>query len=331
MELLRAYTKIHTFLTEHGLKHVLQKLDNKASGKLQTFIRQNDVSFQLVTSRQHQRNAAERAIATWKDHFVATLATTDPSFPLHFWYHLIDQASTTLILLRQSRINPRLSAKVHLNGAFDYNKTPFAPPGTRVVVHERPETRQTWDSHDVDGWYLGRAPKHYRCRRVYVSKTAAKRIADTVKTFPYQCEMLKTSSADAARHTAIALTHALQNPTPATPFAPIGDDQMRAIYQLAKTFATATNHNGPNAPTSPSTPTAKLTTAKCVLNSTISTPNARFMVADIKYFYLNTPLEPYKYMRLPLAMIPDKIIQQYQLRQLATPNGWVYIEIRKER
>jgi hypothetical protein len=85
MELLRAYTKLHTFLTEQGLKPVLQKLDNEAPGRLQTFMRQNDVSFQLVPPRQHRRNAAECAIATWKDHFVATLATTNPSFPLHLW------------------------------------------------------------------------------------------------------------------------------------------------------------------------------------------------------------------------------------------------------
>jgi hypothetical protein len=105
MELLRAYTKLHTFLTKRGLKPVLQKLDNKAPGKLQMFIRQNDVSFQLVPPRQHQRNAAEHVMASWKDHFVATLATTDPSFPLHLWCRLIDQASTTLNLLRQSHIN----------------------------------------------------------------------------------------------------------------------------------------------------------------------------------------------------------------------------------
>jgi hypothetical protein len=151
MELLRAYTKIHTFLTKGGLKPVLQQLNNEAPGKLQTFMRQNGVSFQLVPPRQHRRNAAERAIATLKDHFVATLATTDPSFPLHLWCRLIDQASTTLNLLRQSRINPRLSAKAQLNGAFHYNKTPFATPGTRFVVHETPDTRRTWDSHGVDG------------------------------------------------------------------------------------------------------------------------------------------------------------------------------------
>jgi hypothetical protein len=77
-----------------------------------------------------------------------------------------------------------------------------------------------------------------------------------------------------------------------------------------------------------STPTAKLTTAKCLLNSTISTPDARFMVANIKVFYLNTPMERYKYMQLPLSIIPDEIVQQYSLQTLATPDGWVYMEIR---
>jgi hypothetical protein len=39
-----------------------------------------------------------------------------------------------------------------------------------------------------------------------------------------------------------------------------------------------------------STRTAGLTTAKILINSVISTPSAKFLVIDIK-FYLNTPLE----------------------------------------
>jgi hypothetical protein len=67
--------------------------------------------------------------------------------------------------------------------------------------------------------------------------------------------MLKTTSADVARHAAIALTQALQNPAAAIPFATIGDAQMRTPNQLAKTFATSTNHNNSNTPTSPRVPT----------------------------------------------------------------------------
>ena len=35
---------------------------------------------------------------------------------------------------------------------------------------------------------------------------------------------------------------------------------------------------------------AGLTTTKCLLNSTISTPGARFMTLDIKYFYYETAM-----------------------------------------
>ena len=34
-------------------------------------------------------------------------------------------------------------------------------------------------------------------------------------------------------------------------------------------------------------PTASVTTAKCLLNSVISTPKAKALTADIKHFYLN--------------------------------------------
>jgi hypothetical protein len=43
-----------------------------------------------------------------------------------------------------------------------------------------------------------------------------------------------------------------------------------------------------------STRTAGLTTTKILINSVISTPNAKFLVIDINNFYLNTPLEDSK-------------------------------------
>jgi hypothetical protein len=52
------------------------------------------------------------------------------------------------------------------------------------------------------------------------------------------------------------------------------------------------------------------------------------MGIDLKNFYLNTPLDRYEYMRLSIDIIPDKIIDEYNLRPLVS-NGYVYIEIRK--
>ena len=48
--------------------------------------------------------------------------------------------------------------------------------------------------------------------------------------------MPKLSSADRATAAAADLAHALRNPTPATPFATIGDTQMQAIKELTKIF-----------------------------------------------------------------------------------------------
>jgi hypothetical protein len=46
----------------------------------------------------------------------------------------------------------------------------------------------------------------------------------------------------------------------------------------------------------PISPTANLLTVKLLINSTISTPNAKNMTMVIKDFYLNTPMAHYKYM-----------------------------------
>jgi hypothetical protein len=63
-----------------------------------------------------------------------------------------------------------------------------------------------------------------------------------------------------------------------------------------------------------------------LINSTISTPNARYMNADLKDFFLGTPMTRYEYMRIPIDMLPDVIIDQHNLRPLF-PNGYVYVEI----
>jgi hypothetical protein len=77
-----------------------------------------------------------------------------------------------------------------------------------------------------------------------------------------------------------------------------------------------------------STPTADMTTAKILFNSVISIPDARFMCTDVEDFYLNTPMARYEYMRLPIRILPQEIIEQYQLLPLVH-DGWVYVEIRK--
>ena len=84
-----------------------------------------------------------------------------------------------------------------------------------------------------------------------------------------------------------------------------------------------------NYPGDTGTPTADMTLFKIIMNSVISTKGARCMMIDLKDFYLNTPMERPEYMRLKLSDIPEEIIVQYKLRDIATSDGYVYTEITK--
>jgi hypothetical protein len=146
-EWVKAYDSVHQELTVKGFKPKLQTLDNEASAALKNFFTENDIAYQLVPPRCHRRNTAERAIRTFKEHFVAGLSSVDPYFPLHLWDRLLPQAEITLNLLRTSRLHPQLSAAAHFHGLVDYNKTAFPPPGCKIIAHEKPGKRRTWAPH----------------------------------------------------------------------------------------------------------------------------------------------------------------------------------------
>ena len=67
---------------------------------------------------------------------------------------------------------------------------------------------------------------------------------------------------------------------------------------------------------------------KILINSIISTPNARCCTADISNMYLCSQLEQPEFVKFKISMIPELIIQQYKLRNLAH-NGYVYARIKK--
>jgi hypothetical protein len=135
-------------LTAAGLKPNLLLLANAASKFLKKYLTPTSVDYQLVPPHNHCRNAAERAIPTWKNHFIATLAAINDGFPLHLWDMLVPQANITLNLLRGSCINPKLSADAQIPGFFGYNHTPLAPPGTRVLAHKAKNVCRSWGT-----WY----------------------------------------------------------------------------------------------------------------------------------------------------------------------------------
>ena len=77
-----------------------------------------------------------------------------------------------------------------------------------------------------------------------------------------------------------------------------------------------------------STNTEGLKTIKLLLNRMISLADARFMTADVKTFYLNTPMKYPEYMRIPIKLIPNEIREEYKIIEFEH-DGYVCNEINK--
>ena len=204
-------------------------------------IQATDTTIQRVPPHNHRRNAAERAIQTFKNHFIAGLATADPKYPMREWDRLIPQAVLTLNIMRECRINPKISAYAYLFGQFDFNATPLAPPGTRVIAHEKPQQRGTWDPHGVNGWYVGPALEHYRCITCYIPSTGKERVVDTVQWFPHVVPIPAASTDDYLRQ-AVADIIALLNTRQQHPTLAINPTTEQIVRQVAELLQRATPH-----------------------------------------------------------------------------------------
>ncbi len=436
---------------------------------------------QLVPPDTHRSNLAERAIQTFKNHFISILSGVDKNFPIRLWDRLLPQAVLTLNLLRHANANPNVSAHHYVHGVFDYNATPLGPMGCAVQILNSKERRQSWEEHSLDGWYLRTSLDHYRSYCIFVKRTNNERISNSVNFKHQYLTQPKVTPADVAIKAIKDLTDALKGEKgekgkqsddefealarlerlvvnkltvdpekrdandEATPQQPHQPPRVREPPEDAPAFHTRSNvartdldvamhiietqpeeiefaniavlHPETGAPmkyrqliTHPEfkvvwnrssanefgrlaqgiggrikgtntirfirkdevpfdrrkdvtygkfvcelkpnkeevertrltmggdkvnypfevgTPTAEMLLVKTHVNSVISTPNARYMTLDIGNFYLNTPMVRPEYLKLHLSQIPEEVIDEYNLRKIATPDGYVYIEVTK--
>ena len=243
--ILEAHQDVHRTLTKGGCQPQYYRLDNECSNMLKDFLAKEKIDYQLVPPHDHRRNAAERAIRTGKNHIIAGWCAADDDFPLHLWDRTIPTAELTLNLLRGSRINPKLSAWEQIHGRFDYNRTPIAPPGIRVLVHEKSSQRKTWDPHAQEAWYLGPALESYRCHRVYVIATRGERIVNTLTWFPQKLAMPIATPSDLIRTAIKDLTAALQSPTTGTAVSHLTPTETEQLQHLADLLTNKTDQAQP--------------------------------------------------------------------------------------
>ena len=149
---------------------------------------------------------------------------------------MLQQAHDSLNLLRATRLNPKISAYAMMEGEYNFNKTPLAPPGTKELIHQDPNSRTSWGPYALDAWYVGNAKNHYRYYKVWLPSTRGYRITQTVKFSPTHVKIPGVSNTDNVIITAIELTKALLNKNTSLNIQP---KQLDLLKQLADIFETS--------------------------------------------------------------------------------------------
>ncbi len=144
-----------------------------------------------------------------------------------------------------------MSAYVQVYGQFTFNNTPIAPPGVKVLVHEKPQFRG-WKAHAVEGWYIGSTLDAYRCYRVWIWKTEKERTTDTLAWFPHYVTMPTATSTDLLLAVLRDVVHALNNPSSNSPLAPLTDSHVQHLKALVSLWS----HKADNPTTSTVPPLA---------------------------------------------------------------------------
>ncbi len=180
-------------------------IDNECSKAVEKHIRDKKMTIQLIPPHNHHINAANRAIATFKEHFVTALAAVDSLCPLQLWDEFLPQVELTLNLLRFSPSNPAVLANQELYGTFNFNKTPLAPLGTKALGFNDLATHALWVPHATNGFYIGPANNHYWCLWFYIPATCRFRFLDTWWLYPTHCQVPVVSEHNQTLHTAANL------------------------------------------------------------------------------------------------------------------------------
>ncbi len=134
--MVTAFTKVITILKAGGYQPALNVMNNECSAAVKKYIRSENINIQLVPLHNHHVDAAEYAITTFKEHFIAALVTMDTHCPLQLWDEFLPQVELTLNMLPFSQQNPNKSANQEVYSSFDFNKTPLALLGTKALIYD---------------------------------------------------------------------------------------------------------------------------------------------------------------------------------------------------
>jgi hypothetical protein len=196
-----------------------------------------------------------------------------------------------------------------VNGHFDYNKTPIAPLGTKGLVYKDSAVRTSWAPHGTDAYYIGPAPKHYRCLRFYMLATRRYCIANTWWLYPTHCT---TPSILHANLTVLQATDVLQSLGPTIPTSTTKSiTKNKAIQQLQEILSPQL-HPGmadPRVPIAPE-PRVAAPATRVLQSKVIITPETRVATAQDTRVLCSTASNS----AAPETLYPTRPIHQRHMR-----------------
>ena len=139
--ILAAFSKNFEYLVSKGYNTKINVMDSQATKGIKAYLMPQQCKLQLVEPNNHSVNAAERAIQTFKNFFIGALGTTNGDFPIQLWYKLAPQVKDSVNILCQSRVQPNISSYKALEGPYDWNRYPMAPPSTKAIIYKDSDTR----------------------------------------------------------------------------------------------------------------------------------------------------------------------------------------------
>ena len=80
--IIKAFDEVFQDLKSKGFKPAFNVTDNQAATPIKNYLSNENTIWQFVEPNNHHVNAAERAIQTYKNHFISGLCTTDADWPL---------------------------------------------------------------------------------------------------------------------------------------------------------------------------------------------------------------------------------------------------------
>ena len=145
----------------------------------------------------------------------------DKDFPANAWCKLLPQVTMNINMNRASQINKNRSAYEELKGTFDFNATPLAPLGTKLILYIPAEARQTtYSDHGKLGWYVGPVLDKYRNYSIWMEHTKDTMESNQIEFFTTKYQLPNRTPIDRLSTALENLTKELQNDTPITELEP---------------------------------------------------------------------------------------------------------------